>query len=68
MIQSGSGDFIFGTGTSPVLSFFRFKGGELTASAIDTSNIDGTYSTSTESLGFTSFIFKPNLLAFSPHL
>lgn len=45
---------------NPTLAYFRINGNEQTASAVDLSSINGTYSTTTESNGFKSFEFYPN--------
>ena len=46
--------------SNDTLAYFRINGNEQTASAVDLSNINGTYSTPTESNGFKSFEFYPN--------
>lgn len=46
--------------SSDTLAHFRINGNEQTASAIDFSNINGSYLIPTESDGFTSFEFYPN--------
>ena len=46
--------------SNDTLAYFRINGNEQTASAVDLSNINGIYSTPTESNGFKSFEFYPN--------